>query len=183
MGRAPAVENSRIKRAGTGKPRRVLSVERHTKGWNVTEHLPTGDAQLASELRVSLARLHRRMVTERHPENPLSIAAMAVLGALYRNGALPVGELAAHEHVQPPSMTRTVTTLEQAGFVIRTPHANDGRAVLVSLTIRGREQLLKDRRQRDAWLARRLRELSPEERKLLGSAASILEALSRSAEK
>jgi DNA-binding MarR family transcriptional regulator len=142
------------------------------------EHAP--DAQLASELRVSVARLHRRVIAERDPDSPLSIAAMAVLGALHRNGELTVGELAAHEHVQPPSMTRTVTSLELAGCVIRTPHANDGRSVLVSLTDHGREQLLKDRWQRDAWLARRLDELSPEEREVLVLAAPILEALSRS---
>lgn len=144
---------------------------------------PTNDAQLASELRVSVARLHRRMIAERDPHNLLSIAAMAVLGALYRNGALTVGELAAHEHVQPPSMTRTINNLEIAGCVVRMPHTRDGRAVMVSITDTGREQVLKDRRQRDAWLARRFGELSTHEREVLALAAPILEALSRNRRK
>jgi hypothetical protein len=41
---------------------------------------------LASELRLSVMRLRRRLANERHPDNPLSLNAMAVLGALYRNG-------------------------------------------------------------------------------------------------
>ena len=64
------------------------------------------DAGLASELRLSVMRLRRRLANERHPDNPLSMGAMAVLGCLFRNGDLTVGELAALERVQPPSMTR-----------------------------------------------------------------------------
>ena len=64
---------------------------------------------------------------------------MAVLGALYRNGDLTVGELAAHERVQPPSMTRTVNCLEEGGYVARRPHETDGRQVLVALTETGRD--------------------------------------------
>lgn len=141
----------------------------------------TNEAQLASELRVSVARLHRRMVSERDPDNPLSIAAMAVLRALDRYGELTLSELAAHEHVQPPSMTRTVNFLERAGCVLRAPHLIDGRSIQVSLTELGREQLLNDRRQRDAWLAQRLSELNLEQRNTLKLAAPILEALSHRA--
>ena len=135
------------------------------------------DAGLASELRLSVMRLRRRLASERHPDNELSMGAMAVLGALHRRGDLPVGELAAHEHVQPPSMTRTVTGLERAGLVLRRPDSEDRRLVLVSLTDDGRETLLADRRRRDAWLACRLRELSPEERAVLRAAAPLLERL------
>src|SRR3954447_5133792 len=71
------------------------------------------DAGLASELRLSVMRLRRRLSNERHPDNPLSMGAMAVLGCLFRNGDLPVGELAAHERVQPPSMTRSENGKEE----------------------------------------------------------------------
>ena len=46
------------------------------------------DAGLASELRLSVMRLRRRLANERHPDNELSIGQMAVLGCLYRNGEL-----------------------------------------------------------------------------------------------
>jgi DNA-binding MarR family transcriptional regulator len=73
-----------------------------------------------------------------------------------------------------------VTCLEEAGHVVRRPHETDGRQVLVSLTDTGRATVLADRRRRDAWLARRLSELTPHERAVLREAAPILERLSSS---
>ena len=138
------------------------------------------DAGLASQLRLSVMRLRRRLANERHPDNELSLNAMAVLGSLYRHGELTVGELATLERVQPPSMTRTVTCLEELGHVNRRRHETDGRQVVVELTDTGRDTLLADRRRRDAWLARRLAELTPSERAVLREAAPILERLSAS---
>lgn len=136
------------------------------------------DAGLAAELRVSVMRLRRRLANERHPDNELSIGAMAVLGCLYRNsGELSIGELAQQERIQPPSMTRTVNCLETDGYVVRRPHETDGRQVLVVLSERGRSTLLADRARRDAWLAKRLTELTPDERTALRTVAPILEKL------
>ena len=137
------------------------------------------DAGLASELRLSVMRLRRRLANERHPDNELSIAQMAVLGCLYRNGELSIGELAQQERVQPPSMTRTVNCLEEGGFVARRPHDTDGRQVLVALSDSGKETLLADRARRDAWLSRKLRDLTPAERAVLRAAAPILERLAQ----
>ena len=141
------------------------------------EKVARTDAGLASELRLSVMRLRRRLANERHPDNELSLNQMAVLGALYRAGDLTVGELATRERVQPPSMTRTVNCLEQSGYVARRPHDTDGRQVLVALTESGRTTVLADRERRDAWLAMRLRDLTPEERAVLRDAAPILERL------
>lgn len=138
------------------------------------------DAGLASQLRLSVARLRRRLANERHPDNELSLNAMAVLGSLHTRGEMTVGELAGIERVQPPSMTRTVTCLEADGHVVRRRHDTDGRQVVVALTERGRQTVLADRRRRDAWLARRLSELTPHERAVLREAAPILERLSAS---
>jgi DNA-binding MarR family transcriptional regulator len=125
-------------------------------------------------------RLRRRLSNERHPDNPLSMGAMAVLGCLFRNGDLTVGELAAHERIQPPSMTRIVNSLQDGGYVVRRAHESDGRQVVVSLTDQGRTTLRADRARRDAWLARRLRELTSAERDTLRQAAPLLERLAYS---
>jgi DNA-binding MarR family transcriptional regulator len=138
------------------------------------------DSGLASALRVSVARLSRRLRNERDPDNELSVGQIAVLAALYRNGECTVGELAALERVQPPSMTRTVNCLDEGGYVVRRKNASDGRQVVVALSEKGGQTLAADRRRREAWLAQRLRELTPDERSLLRQAAPILERLASS---
>ena len=137
------------------------------------------DAGLAAELRVSVMRLRRRLAVERHPDNELSLATMAVLACLHRYGDQTVGELANFERVQPPSMTRTVNCLEEAGLVTRRRHETDGRQVLVALSDSGRSTLLADRARRDAWLAQRLSGLTPDERAVLRQAAPLLDRLSQ----
>src|ERR1700710_1372603 len=138
------------------------------------------DSGLASELRLSVMRLSRRLRNERQPDNTLSVAALSALGVLFREGECTVGTLAAHERVQPPSMTRTVNCLVDEGYAVRRPHATDGRQVLVDLTEKGREILLADRRRRDAWLAQRLRELTPDDRAILREAAPLIQRLATS---
>ena len=142
------------------------------------EKVARTDAGLASELRVSVMRLRRRLANERDPGNDLSIASMAVLGSLFRHGDLTVGELAALERVQPPSMTRKVNGLEDGGYVARRAHETDGRVVVVTLTGSGRERVVADRRRRDEWLARQLRDLTPDEREVVRAAAPIIQKLS-----
>lgn len=136
------------------------------------------DTGLASGLRISVARLSRRLRSERDPANELlSVGQLSVLGSLSRNGPCSVGELAAMERVQPPSMTRTVNCLEEGGYVVRARHETDKRQVVVALSAKGEETLAADRKRRDVWLAQRLRELTPEERDLLRKAAPIIERL------
>lgn len=141
------------------------------------ESVSRTDAGLASELRLSVVRLARRLRSERDPANPLSVPAMSVLGVLIRNGESTVGQLAAHERVQPPSMTRTVNALADDGYVARRGSAADGRVVLVDITEKGRQTLYADRRQRDAFLVRQLATLTPEERALIRRAAPLIERL------
>lgn len=141
------------------------------------EKVARTDAGLAAALRVSVARLSRRMRSERDPSNELSIGQLSVLGTLTRNGECSIGELAAYERVQPPSMTRTVNCLEQAGYVARKSHASDRRQVVIALSHKGEETLAADRKRRDAWLAQRLRELTAEERAVLRAAVPIIERL------
>jgi DNA-binding MarR family transcriptional regulator len=127
---------------------------------------------------MSVMRLRRRLANERDPHNDLSIPVMAVLGALFRRGELTVGELAALERVQPPTMTRKVNFLEEGGYLTRRPHDSDGRVVVITLTDRGRDTVLADRRRRDEWLSRQLRDLTPEQREVIRAAAPILRDLS-----
>ncbi len=143
------------------------------------EKVARTDAGLAAELRLGVMRLRRRLASERHPDNELSLNQMGVLGVLARRGAMTVGELASAEKVQPPSMTRTVNCLEESGDVVKRPHESDRRQVVVELSEQGRGRVLADRARRDAWLAQRLRELTPDERAVLRQAAPILDRLAQ----
>jgi DNA-binding MarR family transcriptional regulator len=141
------------------------------------------DAGLASALRISVSRLARRLRAERtaHGLQPeLSDTQLGALATLERKGAMTPGELAEHEKVQPPSMTRVIAVLEQGGLVMRAAHATDKRQVVLTVSDEGRELVHQSRRLREAWLARRLRELTPQEKAKLRAAAPILEKLSQS---
>ena len=143
------------------------------------------DAGLASALRISVSRLARRLRAERTVHgvaelSELSDTQLGALATLERHGAMTPGELADHEKVQPPSMTRVIAVLEQRSLVMRSAHATDKRQVMLAVTDAGRDLVHQSRRLRDAWLARRLRELTPQERAKLRAAAPILEKLSQS---
>lgn len=108
--------------------------------------------------------------------NPNQLSAMAVL---LNSGDQLMGELAARERVQPPSMTRIVNSLEARGYVARRPDPRDHRQCLVALTDSGRQVLLANRRRRDEWLAVRIADLDPADRDLLRRAVAVLEKVNR----
>ena len=134
---------------------------------------------LSSALRVSVMRLSRRIRNERDASDDMSSNQIAALFTLARSGPMTIGDLAAEEKVQPPSMTRTVTSLVGKGLVQRDAHVTDRRAVMISLTDAGRTVLEETRRRREAWLHQRLCELTPAQRQILRDAAPLLELLSR----
>lgn len=134
---------------------------------------------LSSALRVSVMRLSRRLRNERDATDDMSANQIAVLFTLHRSGPMTIGDLADEEKVQPPSMTRTVTSLVGKGLVQRDAHVTDRRAVMISLTDAGRTVIDETRRRREAWLHQRLCELTPAQRQILRGAAPVLELLSR----
>ena len=137
----------------------------------------TNPARTASELRVVLGHLVRRL----RAEHRFPLSHGAVLGRLDREGPQSVSDLAAAERVRPQSMAQTVSDLESDGLVERTPDPDDRRRALVSLTAQGNDALQADRRQREGWLARAIADdLSPEEQALLRDAVDLLRRLAES---
>jgi DNA-binding MarR family transcriptional regulator len=137
------------------------------------------DTALAGSLRDAIGRLGRRMRAER-ARSDLSLGQWAALRTLDRHGPMTPSELAAHEKVQPPSMTKILAALEAHGYVTRTPDPVDRRQVVVVANDAGRELLADDRRRKDRWVSQRLAGLAPSERAALAAALPILEKLSRS---
>jgi DNA-binding MarR family transcriptional regulator len=138
--------------------------------------IPAADAALASALRISVFRLARRLRAQQ-ADDTLSPTQLAALATLERHGPLTPTELAEHEKVQPPSMTRVIVSLEALGLASRTSHPSDRRQALVAITPSGAARLQGDRHRREAWLAHRLAELSSEDRQVLAQAARVLDRL------
>ena len=133
-------------------------------------------AALAHDLRLAVMRFSRRLRNQR-VDTSVTLTHLAALSTLQRNGPMSPGELAAHERVQPPSMTRVVVALEGMGLVTRTPHPTDGRQVIIGLTAAAEDLLSAEAQAREAWLSSRLQELTAEERVVLREAAEIMEKL------
>ena len=133
------------------------------------------EAELASRLRLVVTRLARRLRTQLPGE--LSPSQLATLSSVERLGPLTLGELSSVERVKPPTMTKIVACLEEQGLVSRTVDQADRRVARVDATAQGRRFLDRSRRQKDAYLAERLRDLSAGDRATLERAADVLERL------
>jgi DNA-binding MarR family transcriptional regulator len=131
---------------------------------------------LASRLRLAVVRLNRKLRAQRTDQN-ISLTQIAALSTLHKCGALTPGKLAAKEGVQPPSMTRVIAALEDLGYVERSPHPTDGRQSIVTLTASGMEFIHEMISVREAWLDRKLAELSGDEREVLARAAEIIDRM------
>lgn len=121
-------------------------------------------------------RLNRRLRAQRTDQN-VSLTQIAALSTLHKCGALSPGKLAAKEGVQPPSMTRVIAALEDMGYVERSPHPTDGRQSIVALTGSGTAFIEATISAREAWLDRKLAELSGDERDVLARAAEIIDRM------
>jgi DNA-binding MarR family transcriptional regulator len=133
-------------------------------------------AALAHDLRIAVMRFSRRLRAQR-VDTSVTLTQLSAMSTLRRHGAMSAGELAAHERVQPPSMTRVVAALEGAGLVSRTPHPTDGRQVVIDLTPAAQQLLDAEARAREAWLSGRLQRLTAREREVLRQAATLMEEL------
>jgi DNA-binding MarR family transcriptional regulator len=135
--------------------------------------------ELSTNLRIAVARLSRRLRAEK-ADDELSDGQTSVLFLLVREGPHTLGALSEHERVTPPSMNRTVNGLVAAGYASRAGDPEDGRRVSISATDAGRDLIVETRRRRDAWLFRRLDDLSAQERTLLDQAAVLLRGIADS---
>lgn len=137
------------------------------------------DHQLEVALRMAIVRLARRMRLER-AEDDLRDHQLSVLFVLLREGPITIGALSELERVSPPSMTRTVNVMVEAGYLTRTSADDDGRRVVIEVTDAGRRAGSEIRRRRQAWFSSVLEALSDDEQAALGVAAGLLQRLADS---
>jgi DNA-binding MarR family transcriptional regulator len=132
----------------------------------------------AARLRLAVVRTARRLRQEAAGETGgLTPTATAALATIERHGPLTPSELADLERVKRPTVTRTLGCLERDGLIERAPDPEDGRSSLVAINAGGRERLRRLRGRKNAYLARRMRELPAEDLEALERAAAILDRM------
>jgi DNA-binding MarR family transcriptional regulator len=130
---------------------------------------------IADRLRPVLLRVGRELRREARQVGVSPEQVALLVGIKYSPG-IGVRELAARERVTPPALSNHVDRLERDGLVSRTPDASDRRRVGLTLTDEGQRVLRRVRSRRTAWLATRLRGLSPDE---LDAVEAAIDPLSR----
>jgi DNA-binding MarR family transcriptional regulator len=113
-----------------------------------------------------------RHVAREDPASALTRSRLSALSVIVYAGPLGLNELAAAEQVRPPTMTKIVYALEDAGLVQK---RWQGRGVRLTATARGRRVLEQARRRRLALLTRRLERLAPGEVATVAKAAELIE--------
>jgi DNA-binding MarR family transcriptional regulator len=132
----------------------------------------------AAQLRLGIVRTARRLRQEAAAEaSGLTPTSTSALATIERHGPLTPSELAKLERVQRPTVTRTLGCLEREGLIERTPDPTDGRSSLVSVNATGRERLRRLRGRKNAYLARRMRDMPAADVETLERAAEILEGM------
>jgi DNA-binding MarR family transcriptional regulator len=127
----------------------------------------------AARLRLAITRTARRMRQEAGSElGPASVSALATID---RTGPLTPSELAKAERIKPPTATRLLSRLEDEGWVSRAADPSDGRCSIVTVTAAGSAELKRLRGRKNAYLARRMRNLPDDDVIALERAAEILE--------
>lgn len=135
----------------------------------------SANARDVTRLRLAVLRLARRI--RRNTELRLSPPQQSILAILDSYGSLSPGRLAEIEGIQPPSVTRILGQLEDAGYVTRVPVKDNLRQVEVSLTVSGREAAAEVHSARDEWLANAVESLVESDKARLGAVVETLEIL------
>ncbi|MFG2478883.1 MarR family winged helix-turn-helix transcriptional regulator [Streptomyces fagopyri] len=137
---------------------------------------PAGSAPLASDLRLAVGRMTRRL-RQAHAVGDVSLSGVSVLARLAADGSSSPGSLAELERVRPQAMASTLAALGQRGLVGRVPDTADGRRIIVAITEEGRAMLAERRSESVHRLSAALDEFTERERETLASALPLLDRL------
>jgi DNA-binding MarR family transcriptional regulator len=132
-------------------------------------------AEIAARLRLSATRLARQL--RQKADAGLTPSQLSALAVISHHEPLTLGELAEHERVAPPSVTKIVAKLESEGLVTRTPDPTDRRVANVATTAAGSALIAESRRRKTAWLTARIQDLTPDQQARLAAALDVLDEI------
>jgi len=131
--------------------------------------------QTAARLRRAITRLNRKLRTS--ALGGISPAQASMLATVEQRDDPALGELAIAEQIQPPSVTRIVRNLEQAGLLHAWQDPDDRRCTRVRLTDAGHLELKTIRQRKTEFLERKLLSLSKADQMKAEELAAFLELL------
>ena len=137
------------------------------------------------ELREIATRLHSasigllRSLRRADDDSGLSAPRLSALSVIVFAGPLSLHALASAEQVRPPTMSRIVDALVEAGLVTRETRAEDRRSVSIAATEQGVKLMEAGRDRRVRLLAGRLTALADSEIRALGRGLELLERVTR----
>ncbi len=140
-----------------------------------TEALETATA---TRLRSVLGRLSRQLrTTAASTDAGLTPTKISVLLSVDRRGTTRISEVAEIEALNPTLLSRTISTLVDAGLLDRVSDAGDRRTAWVEVTDEGHRLAERMRRERTEVVNRGMSALPESERRILEQAIPALEAL------
>ncbi|MBJ7341013.1 MarR family transcriptional regulator [Mycolicibacterium sp.] len=142
---------------------------------------PAADSSLAGDLLSVVARLNR-LATQR-VKMELPYAQARLLSTIEDQGAARISDLAAFDHCSQPTMTTQVRRLEEGGLVSRITDPADARAVLISITPRGKDVLARVRADRGAIVNPYLERLDTADRESLTEAVRVMRSILEDAQR
>ena len=134
-----------------------------------------GTNETAARLRRAVTRLNRKL--RYSALGGVSPAQASMLASIENRGNPSLGELAVAEQIQPPSVTRLVRTLEDAGLITSSVDPDDRRCTRVRVSAKGRREIETIRRRKTEFLEQRLNALAPIDQAKAAELTSFLETL------
>lgn len=134
-------------------------------------------SNLAAQLRTTLGPLLRKL-RQYSEQQALTMAQMAVIIRLEKDGPETLSGLARAEGMRPPSMSAVVAPLQEMGYVTKAADPRDGRKMLLSLTKACKKAIEAERAARQDWLTQAIHQkLSPQEQKKVSAVVHLLARL------
>ncbi|MFE6933871.1 MarR family winged helix-turn-helix transcriptional regulator [Streptomyces sp. NPDC057699] len=130
---------------------------------------PAGVLSLNAYLMYATGKAARRRLTDTLTAHGLRLWHLTILAMLDEAGRLSKGDLAARLDMNQSDLTRTVTDLDAAGYVVCARDPSDRRRIEVSLTPEGGRALARLSADVSGTEADLLAPLAPEERELFAS--------------
>ncbi|HEX3679263.1 MAG TPA: MarR family transcriptional regulator [Galbitalea sp.] len=133
--------------------------------------------ETATELRVLIAKLRRRLAEQASPGD-FTPAQASVLSRLLADGPATLTVLAKAEGMRPQSMSAIISVLQADGVIVGQPDPADGRQTILSLSDSARETVEAARVIKNDWLFRSMKaKLTAAEQRQLANGIELLQRL------